>query len=109
MSPVEFLTSSSAIELFFCCCRDRVESTIGYITCSSCLGCVIVSTTIANYSTTKMCVMLQLSNLTQENPQHEDQYLDKVLLAVTKKAITKKLCKEDCPTLRHWLDIFEEM
>ena len=39
----------------------------------------------------------------------EDRYLIKILLAVSKKAITRKWNKENPPTLENWMEIVDEI
>ena len=50
-----------------------------------------------------------MGNLTQDNTQREDIYLVKVLLAASKKAITRLWYKADPPTREQWLSIVEEI
>ena len=54
-------------------------------------------------------MILYLGNLTQENLHGDDLYLVKVLLAASKKAITRLWCNSDPPTCEQWLCIVEEL
>ena len=65
--------------------------------------------TILGYELQMSCKVLYLCSLTSESVQCEDTYLVKILLAATKKAVTRKWCREEPPTLRNWLDIVEKI
>ena len=54
-------------------------------------------------------MMLYLGNLTHENTHSDDLYLVKVLLAASKKAITRLWCNSSSPTCEQWLCIVEEL
>ena len=64
---------------------------------------------ILHYEIPKTSIVLYLGNLTQDNTQREDMYLMKVLLAASKKAITRSWYKADPPTCEQWLSIVEEI
>jgi hypothetical protein len=64
---------------------------------------------ILKYEIPKTCVVLFLGNLTHENTRGEDRYLIKVLLAASKKAITRLWYKADPPSCEQWLCIVEEI
>lgn len=51
---------------------------------------------------------LYLGNLPQEF-LGEDRYLTKILLAASKKAVTRLWCRQDPPTKAKWLDIVKEI
>lgn len=53
---------------------------------------------ILGYELPKSCVLQYEDSLIGENIKLEDQCLSKVLLVVTKKAITRKWCKKDATT-----------
>lgn len=54
-------------------------------------------------------LVLYYTWVTRENIQDTDWYLIKILLAASKKAITRKWHKEDPPTRRNWLEIIDEI
>lgn len=64
---------------------------------------------ILGYKLPKTCSVLYFGSLTEKKVQNKDKYLIKILLAASKKAITRKWCKEDPPTLKNWRDIVEEI
>ena len=64
---------------------------------------------ILNYELPKTSEVLYLGNLTHENTYGDDLYLVKVLLAASKKAITRLWHKETPPTCEQWLCIVEEI
>ena len=64
---------------------------------------------ILSYELPKTSLVLYLGNLSQDNTQGEDLYLVKVLLAASKKAITRRWHKAEPPTCEQWLSIVEEI
>lgn len=65
--------------------------------------------TILSYEIPKTNVVLYLGNLTHDNTQGEDMYLVKILLAASKKAITRLWYKPEPPVREQWLGIVEEI
>ena len=65
--------------------------------------------TILRYEIPKTNVVLYLGNLTHDNTQGEDMYLVKILLAASKKAITRLWYKPEPPVREQWLGIVEEI
>lgn len=66
-------------------------------------------TKILSYELPKTCTVLYLGNVNRRNIHDKDWYLIKILLEASKKAITRKLHKEEPPTQRNWLEIIDEM
>ena len=64
---------------------------------------------ILQYDLPKTFEVLYLGNFTPKNIHSRDRYLTGILLAASKKAITRKWLKEDPPTQRNWLDIVDEI
>lgn len=64
---------------------------------------------ILGYELPKTCTALYLGNVTRENIQDKDWYLIKILLAASKKAITRRWHKEDPPTWRNCTEIIDEI
>lgn len=64
---------------------------------------------ILGYEVPKTGLMLYLGNLVQENTQGGDRYLIKVLLAASKKTITRAWYKADPPTKEQWLGVVQEI
>ena len=65
--------------------------------------------TILQYEIPKTSLVLYLGNISHENTPKEDQYLLKVLLAASKKTITRKWYKTEPPDLEQWMCIVEEI
>ena len=64
---------------------------------------------VLKYDIPKTSMILYLGNLTHENIHGDDLYLVKVLLAASKKAITRLWCNSNPPTCEQWLCIVEEL
>lgn len=64
---------------------------------------------ILGYALPKTCIVLYLGNLTQDIIRGEDKYLVMVLLAASKKAVTRLWNKPNPPTQKQWLGIVEEI
>ena len=64
---------------------------------------------VLQYDIPKTSMILYLGNLTQEYMQFDDLYLVKVLLAASKKAITRLWRNSSSPTCEQWLCIVEEL
>ena len=58
---------------------------------------------VIGYEIPKFCKVLYLGNLTQDIIQKEDEYLVKVLLSASKKAITRLWYKAEPPTVEQWV------
>ena len=64
---------------------------------------------IIGYKIPKSCKILYLGNMTQDMIQKQDEYLIKVLLSPSKKAITRLWYKAEPPTVEQWVSTVEEI
>lgn len=64
---------------------------------------------ILGYKLPMSCSTLYFGSLSGKQIPCKDKYLIKILLAASKKSITRKWCKEEPPTVNNWRDIVEDI